>query len=257
MAHGSGTIFLVEDSPEDFEATRRAFKKIGLQNPLVHVSSGEAALEYLRANPRPSLILLDLNMPGIGGHEVLKIIKQDEKLREIPVVMLTSSKSKLAIQLCYQLGANAYILKSADFEVLAANIKRLKEHWLDTVELPQIFDEDHPRSTASFSVLEEKDLPESLHRASPEVYLLPREVYHKIMGPGPHKPLSETPPLTPPEIETLTWIARGKSRWETGVILGVSEDAVKARLEKSRQKLGATNTTHAIAIALLHGLLLT
>jgi DNA-binding CsgD family transcriptional regulator len=87
------------------------------------------------------------------------------------------------------------------------------------------------------------------------VHLSPEHVREKIIGRVSYKPLSEKDKLTHSEIETLTWVARGKGRWEIGVILGVSEDTVKARLEKCRQKLGASNTTHAIAIALLHGLL--
>jgi LuxR family quorum sensing-dependent transcriptional regulator len=89
-----------------------------------------------------------------------------------------------------------------------------------------------------------------------EVHLMATYVHEKIMGFGLHKPLDGAIRLTPREIEILTWVAKGKSRWEVGIILGISEETVKAHLENIRQKLGASNTTHAIAIALLHGLLL-
>jgi DNA-binding NarL/FixJ family response regulator len=246
MSHKTEPILFVEDNPDDFEATLRAFKKAELVNPLVHADCGERALEYLRVSARPCLILLDLNMPGMGGRKFLEKIKQDPAFREIPVVILTTSNYEPDIKACYALGASAYILKSADFGILAAAIKRLKEYWLDTVVLPAIFDEESANAAASFSIAGGEGTA---------VHLSPADVKKRIIGPGPYKPLDEKNRLTPPEVETLTWIARGKSRWESGVILGVSEDTVKARLERCRQKLDASNTTHAIAIALLHGLL--
>ncbi len=252
MTDRYGPILLVEDSIDDFEATVRAFKKTDLVNPLVHATSGERALEYLCSGIRPSLILLDLNMPGMGGQKCLEKIKKDAAFREIPVVILTTSSYEPDIKACYALGANAYILKSADFNVLATAIKRLKEYWLDTVVLPVIFDEEGAKANMAFSISSRDDQSTPSRNA---VHLSPEDVKQKIIGHGPYKPLDEKSKLTPPEIETLMWIARGKSRWETGVILGVSEDTVKARLEKCRQKLDASNTTHAIAIALLHGLL--
>ena len=239
-------ILLVEDSVEDFEATSRAFKKAELSNPLEHVSSGEKAIEHLRTSQRPCLILLDLNMPGMGGIRFLELIKQDANLREIPVVILTTSNYEPDIKASYARGANAYVLKSGDFNVLATNIKRLKEYWLDTVVLPAIFDEETSNGKNAFSIE---------NGEGPNVYLSPNEVKQKVIGQKPQKALDDKSKLTPQEIETLTWIARGKSRWEAGVILGVTEDTVKARLEKCRQKLDASNTTHAIAIALMHNLL--
>jgi CheY-like chemotaxis protein len=77
MSDKSGPILLVEDSVDDFEATLRAFRQTGLANPLVHATSGESALEYLQAGNRPCLILLDLNMPGMGGIKFLEKIKKD------------------------------------------------------------------------------------------------------------------------------------------------------------------------------------
>lgn len=258
MPHASGSILFIEDSLEDFEAAQHAFRRVGLKNPLEHFTYGEEALKRLRApgESRPSLIVLDLNMPRMSGQEVLASIKKDPLLKDIPVVILTRSKSKEAVKVCYTLGANAYLLKSDDFDALATNIKRLKEHWLDTVELPQVFDEERSSGQTVFSILEKKDFADPLPHERDGVYLSPAEVYSKVMGTDTRWTEKGDIKLTPREIETLLWAARGKGRWEISVILGVSEDTVKTRLEKSRQKLGAANTTHAIAIALLQGLLL-
>lgn len=255
----SEPILLVEDSVDDFEATMRAFRQTGLANPLVHAPSGESALEYLQAGNRPCLILLDLNMPGMGGIKFLEKAKKDAALKEIPVVILTTSEYEPDIRACYAFGANAYLLKSADFGILAAAIKKLKEYWLDTVVLPNVFDEDatdaNKTGTPTPFSISNGNAGGQAYPAPHAVHLSPAAVKEKIIGKTPYKPLGKKDKLTPQEIETLTWIAQGKSRWETGVILGLSEDAVKARLERCRQKLDASNTTHAIAIALSQGLL--
>src|SRR4051812_17902812 len=113
-------ILLVEDSDEDYAITKRSFAKAGLINPLFRVADGEAALDFLYRRgeysegadaPRPGVILLDLNLPGTDGREVLKVIKQDEFLRKIPVIVLTTSSAENDIQMCYDCGANSYIVK--------------------------------------------------------------------------------------------------------------------------------------------------
>lgn len=112
---------------------------------------------------------------------------------------------------------------------------------------------------ATFSVannMEDDEFTKLFTTHRHEIHLMAAYVHEKIMGLGLHKPLDGALKLTPREVEILTWIAKGKSRWEVGTILEISEDTVKAHLENIRQKLGATNTTHAIAIALLHGILL-
>lgn len=112
---------------------------------------------------------------------------------------------------------------------------------------------------ATFSVasdMEKEEFSKLFVRHRHEVHLMATYVHEKIMGLGLHKPLDGSLKLTPREVEILTWIAKGKSRWEVGIILSISEETVKAHLENIRQKLGAVNTTHAIAIALLHGLLI-
>ncbi len=112
---------------------------------------------------------------------------------------------------------------------------------------------------ATFSVsadMPDKDFEKLFSQHRHEVHLMATYAHEKIIGLGLHKPLDNAINLTPREIEVLTWAAKGKSRWEISIILAISEETVKAHLENTRRKLGASNTTHAIAIALLHGLLL-
>jgi two-component system, response regulator len=135
----SQPILIVEDSPDDFEATKRAFAKANLRNVIQRAESGEEALKYLRveSNPKPGIILLDLNMPGLDGRKTLEIIKQSQDLKTIPVVVLTTSNDERDVQACYALGANTYIQKPVDFDGLIAAIKRLKEYWFEIALLPK------------------------------------------------------------------------------------------------------------------------
>ncbi len=134
----SGPVLVVEDSIDDFEATQRAFRKAGYEAPIQHVTSGEDALSYLKAanGTWPALILLDLNMPGMGGRKTLEIIKKDDALRDIPVVVLTTSNYDVDVRMCYALGANTYVQKPVDFDVLSTAIRNIKEYWLETALLP-------------------------------------------------------------------------------------------------------------------------
>lgn len=137
--HNPQPILVVEDSEDDFEATRRAFTHANLRNPIAHAASGDAALEYLQShteNP-PGIILLDLNMPGMDGRKTLEIIKQLPHLKRIPIVVLTTSDDERDIHACYQLGANTYIQKPVDFEGLINAIKHLKEYWFEIALLPK------------------------------------------------------------------------------------------------------------------------
>lgn len=132
-------ILIVEDSADDFEATKRAFAKANLRNAITHVLSGEEALAHLRSNTktRPGLILLDLNMPGLDGRKTLEIIKQTPDLKRIPVVVLTTSDDERDVRACYDLGANTFIQKPVDFDGLISAIKRLKEYWFEIALLPK------------------------------------------------------------------------------------------------------------------------
>ena len=132
-------ILIVEDSPDDFEATKRAFSKANLRNEIQHCESGESALAYLRSatTERPGIILLDLNMPGLDGRKTLEIIKKTESLKKIPIVILTTSSDERDVKACYELGANTYIQKPVDFDGLIAAIRRLKEYWFEIALLPK------------------------------------------------------------------------------------------------------------------------
>ena len=106
---------MVEDSPEDYNTTLRAFKKVGMKNKVIRFEMGDECLDYLFGRGEyegekivlPDLIMLDLNLPGTNGKEVLKIIKADLNLKKIPVVVLTTSNDSRDIEECYQLGATA------------------------------------------------------------------------------------------------------------------------------------------------------
>ncbi|MCP4271342.1 MAG: response regulator [Gammaproteobacteria bacterium] len=138
-------IMLVEDCPEDYETTVRAFKETGLSNHVIHCKDGDDALDYLFNRdrysdpakfPRPAIILLDLNLPGTDGREVLSEIKRDESLRKIPVVVLTTSSDEMDIDRCYSAGANSYILKPVDLDSFFDTIKRFKDYWFKVCILP-------------------------------------------------------------------------------------------------------------------------
>lgn len=131
-------ILIVEDSEDDFYATQRAFAKANLHNPLARVTSGEEAMAYLKgATEKPGLILLDLNMPGMGGRKTLEMIKKNDEFKTIPVVILTTSSDERDVEGCYALGANTYIQKPVDFDGLIDAMKQLKEYWFEIAILPK------------------------------------------------------------------------------------------------------------------------
>lgn len=139
-------ILLVEDNPGDMKLVNLAFEERNLPGELHMVSTGEKALNWLfeQANyeevPRPDLILLDLNLPGKSGHDVLKEVKDDTKLRLIPVVVLSGSQYTNDIVEAYDSHANAYVTKPDDPEVFADLIQNVIEFWISTVELPSFPD---------------------------------------------------------------------------------------------------------------------
>lgn len=132
-AEGSGLILIVEDSDDDYLATMRAFKKAHLANPVKRCINGDHALDFLFRSgefadePRPSLILLDLNLPGTDGREVLHTIKSDPVLKRIPVIVLTISNAREDIERCYREGANTYIQEPVDFPKFLEAIARLED----------------------------------------------------------------------------------------------------------------------------------
>ena len=131
-------ILLVEDNPLDAELTMRGLKDQKLANKITWVKDGEEALDYVfrrgahagRTDGGPRLILLDLKMPRVGGIEVTRAIKGDERTRRIPIVIMTSSKEENDIIDSYNLGANSYIVKPLDFESLAAVARQAGFYWL-------------------------------------------------------------------------------------------------------------------------------
>jgi two-component system, response regulator len=136
--HDVQPILMVEDSEDDFEATMRAFRKANLRNPIMRAASGDEAIELLdKAKHKPGLILLDLNMPGMDGRQLLTVLKQREDTRKTPVVILTTSDDERDVDACYQLGANTYIQKPVNLDGLFAAIQRLKEYWFEIAILPR------------------------------------------------------------------------------------------------------------------------
>jgi len=142
----SQLLLIVEDNDDDYFATMRAFKKANLSNPIRRCTTGDQALDYLfmrgefaaaDAAPRPSIILLDLNLPGTDGREVLRIIKQDRDLLKIPVIVLTTSHAEQDIEQCYAAGSNSYVQKPVDFEGFVLAIARLSDYWLNVSILPK------------------------------------------------------------------------------------------------------------------------
>jgi len=135
-------VLLVEDDPGDVLMTREAFAEHRLRNRLSVVSDGDEALSYLRREgvyedaPRPDLILLDLNLPRRDGRQVLEEIKSDPELRQIPVVVLTTSQADEDILRSYQLHANAYVTKPVDFERFVGVVKQIDDFFVSVVKLP-------------------------------------------------------------------------------------------------------------------------
>jgi len=124
-------ILLVEDNPNDAELTQRALKKTNLGVGLATARDGAEALEYLFSNrPKPKVIFLDLKLPKIDGIEVLRRVRADDRLRSVPVVVLTSSQEERDISQCYKLGVNSYIVKPVEFEKFYKAVGDLATYWL-------------------------------------------------------------------------------------------------------------------------------
>jgi CheY-like chemotaxis protein len=138
-------ILMADDDADDRLLAQDALKECDLANDLHFVENGEELMDYLKHRgkyadpnnaPRPSLILLDLNMPRKDGREALREIKSDPELRRIPVVVLTTSKADTDVSRIYELGANSFIAKPVTFDSLVNVMKVLGRYWIETVELP-------------------------------------------------------------------------------------------------------------------------
>jgi CheY-like chemotaxis protein len=139
-----GRILIVEDDPNDVELTLTALEEYKLANEVVVTRDGEEALDYLycrgnfktRSNGNPAVLLLDLKLPKRDGREVLQQIKSDEKLKMIPVVVLTSSHEEKDVVASYKLGVNAYVVKPVDFHEFVNAVKELGIFWAVINEPP-------------------------------------------------------------------------------------------------------------------------
>lgn len=137
---GTGGILLVEDNPLDARATLNAAQKLEMSRNIEVVADGQAALDLLRTNrpaaEHPRLVLLDLNLPGKDGHEVLAEIRADPELRATPVVVLTTSTNEDDIFRAYSRGANAYVMKPAGLDSWLHVLATINEFWLSVARLP-------------------------------------------------------------------------------------------------------------------------
>lgn len=139
-------ILLVEDSDEDFVAVQRVFKKSGCEARLMRAENAEEALDFLfrrgKYNKarieenRPSLILLDLNLPGLDGRDLLRQLKTDDRVKEIPVVILSTSNDPRDVVYCYRNGANGYQIKTVGFNDFFNSIKSMISYWFETAIIP-------------------------------------------------------------------------------------------------------------------------
>ncbi len=135
-------ILLVEDSPSDANLTIRSFNQAKIANNLYWLTDGEAAMDYLRQQGgyedavRPDLILLDLNLPGMDGREILAEVKSDPELKRIPIVIMTTSADEEDVLRSYDLNANCYVTKPFDAQQFMQVIQLIGDFWLAAVRLP-------------------------------------------------------------------------------------------------------------------------
>ncbi len=138
-------ILIIEDSDEDFTALTRMMGKANIHNPIYRCEDGEEALDFLchegkyadeSLSPRPSLIVLDLNLPGTDGREVLAELKSDRNLQTIPVVIFSTSSNPKDIDACYRRGISGYIVKPMDTQRLNQLVQTFLAYWFNVVELP-------------------------------------------------------------------------------------------------------------------------
>ena len=141
-----GTLLIVEDNPDDYEATVRSLQNNHFANPIKWCGAGQDAWDYLMGEgkytdqgeyARPLLILLDLNMPGLDGRALLSKVKANPALSSIPVIVLTTSADPSDIDACYDAGASSYIQKPVNFDGLEASMRAMAEFWFGVALLPK------------------------------------------------------------------------------------------------------------------------
>lgn len=139
-------ILLVEDSADDAELAMRSIKGANLVNEIIWLKDGEEVIAYLRGEGahverdtsiKPKLILLDLKLPKVSGIEVLEIIKNENELKNIPVVVMTSSKQSKDLKRCYELGVNSYVVKPISFSQFTEVIKEVSLYWVLINQIPK------------------------------------------------------------------------------------------------------------------------
>jgi CheY-like chemotaxis protein len=149
MPHEPFVVLMAEDDEHDILATRRAWKKHHISNPLYVVNDGEECLDFLHRRgkyseqgtaPRPGILLLDIRMPKMDGLAVLKHIRQDGQLRRLPVIILTTSRAEEDRLRSYDLGVNAYIVKPVGFDNFSGAVRTINLFW-QLVDLPERGDE--------------------------------------------------------------------------------------------------------------------
>lgn len=138
-------LLVIEDSDEDFEAFGRIIQKLSFKSPIYRCKDGDDALDFLYSTgkyanapstPLPRIILLDLNLPGLDGREILNLIKQDNLLKTIPVIIFTTSSNPKDIEACYNQGINGYIIKPMDLNKLIRSIQVFIDYWFEVSTLP-------------------------------------------------------------------------------------------------------------------------
>ncbi|MEB3343225.1 response regulator [Okeania sp.] len=139
------SLLVIEDNEEDYAALTRIMKKLDFQHPIYHCLDGDEALDFLfntgeysdpKIAPRPTIILIDLNLPGTDGREVIKVIKNNQELKTIPVVVLSTSSNPQDIHICYEQGVNSYMEKPVNIKDFHTNIENFLSYWFRTVILP-------------------------------------------------------------------------------------------------------------------------
>jgi CheY-like chemotaxis protein len=138
-------LLVAEDSDEDFEVLQLLMQQMHVRNPIYRCTNGDKVLDFLYKKgdyenlttaPRPCVILLDLNLPGTDGRDVLEQLKQDQELKEIPIVVFTTSSDPKDVEFCYQKGANGYLIKPVDSSELEKTVQAFVEYWLEVNVTP-------------------------------------------------------------------------------------------------------------------------
>ncbi|NET41340.1 response regulator [Okeania sp. SIO2B3] len=138
------SLLIVEDSEEDYITLIRLLRKQGFDYPIYHCVDGDDALDYVfqtgeyspEIAPRPTMILIDLNLPGTDGREVIEIIKNHQQLKIIPIVVFSTSSNTKDVQSCYEQGVNSYMEKPVNLKTFSKNIEDFLSYWFETAILP-------------------------------------------------------------------------------------------------------------------------